>query len=631
PAYDPNAAAYHPNAPAYDPNAPAYDPNAAAYDPNAAAYDPNAPAYDPNAPAYDPNAPAYDPNAPAYEAEAPYEPAAGMEGPPGDAELPVSLETLEQSVEPLPAAPDESDWGSVAVDSTTPEAAFEAESAFAESVSLESAEPLLDDANAPAPLPGEGEEPPWAPMPGGDYDGTAWDVAPPADGTSAPVETQPPAGDDLSPLPPESWSGEHVPALVPTTMEFGNYDELATGAVPADAPENLESLLPFDPAAEAVVGADALQALSGPPRDLVDVGLDSAGPPDMKDEEGFHASSSLATDEAAAWQPEAETLDQGFRLESGGSFDASADAAAPDWATGTAPIPGAESPIEGDHPPEPEPSPAAEEVEGLPDLDLSAPELAPQAAEQGDPPWAADTEPNSAAPSVPAPLELDEPERASLPDLEPATDEIPTLDSDVLEEVPADALEIVEAEAPDEGLPVAAASLPSPLPEPVAAPSPPVTPVPEEPAVPVDVVLPQVPEATAAAPGPTPPSEDHRISGVHRVVVHTLEGQVKRGFIVDADLGSPELPLAATAGGPPEPVTTAHVKAVFFMLAPGEQPPPPTGSKVRVTFRDGRQVAGFSPDYQEGTAGFFIIPADARTSTGRIWVYRSAVKQVAVS
>jgi hypothetical protein len=29
--------------------------------------------------------------------------------------------------------------------------------------------------------------------------------------------------------------------------------------------------------------------------------------------------------------------------------------------------------------------------------------------------------------------------------------------------------------------------------------------------------------------------------------------------------------------------------------------------------------------------GFFMIPADTRTNTGRIWVYRSAVKNVAVS
>ena len=52
---------------------------------------------------------------------------------------------------------------------------------------------------------------------------------------------------------------------------------------------------------------------------------------------------------------------------------------------------------------------------------------------------------------------------------------------------------------------------------------------------------------------------------------------------------------------------------------------------MRVTFRDGRQIAGFSPDYDETGPGFFMVPGDTRTNTGRIWVYRAAVKQVAVS
>ena len=29
--------------------------------------------------------------------------------------------------------------------------------------------------------------------------------------------------------------------------------------------------------------------------------------------------------------------------------------------------------------------------------------------------------------------------------------------------------------------------------------------------------------------------------------------------------------------------------------------------------------------------GFFMIPADTRTNTGRIWVYQAAVRQVTVS
>ncbi|HEY6001967.1 MAG TPA: chemotaxis protein CheA, partial [Anaeromyxobacter sp.] len=129
---------------------------------------------------------------------------------------------------------------------------------------------------------------------------------------------------------------------------------------------------------------------------------------------------------------------------------------------------------------------------------------------------------------------------------------------------------------------------------------------------------------------PEPASAWH-VAGAHRVVVHTLEGQVKRGVLEDVDLDAGSLGLAPLPGAAPEAVPSDKVKAIFFMLAPGEKAPPPEGKKVRVTFRDGRQVAGFSPDYRDEGVGFFMIPVDTRTNTGRIWVYRSAVRQVSVS
>ncbi len=150
------------------------------------------------------------------------------------------------------------------------------------------------------------------------------------------------------------------------------------------------------------------------------------------------------------------------------------------------------------------------------------------------------------------------------------------------------------------------------------------------------------PEGAPAGPGPVslpgpevepmPPTSAATVAaGVHRVVIHTLDGLVLRGTLADADLEAPELALDSGDPGATSPVATDGVKAIFFMLAPGEEPQAPLGKRVRVTFRDGRQVAGFSPDYREGGMGFFMFPADTRTNTGRIWVYQAAVKQVSVS
>jgi hypothetical protein len=121
------------------------------------------------------------------------------------------------------------------------------------------------------------------------------------------------------------------------------------------------------------------------------------------------------------------------------------------------------------------------------------------------------------------------------------------------------------------------------------------------------------------------------VPGRHRVVLHTVEGQVKRGQLDDPVLEGPSLELKLQPGGERELVPVERVRAIFFMLGPTEKAPVPRGYKVRVTFRDGRQVAGFSPDYDPQAPGFFMVPADSRTNTARIWVYRNAVRQVSVS
>ena len=119
------------------------------------------------------------------------------------------------------------------------------------------------------------------------------------------------------------------------------------------------------------------------------------------------------------------------------------------------------------------------------------------------------------------------------------------------------------------------------------------------------------------------------VPGEHRVIVHTVEGQVKRGAIKDARLGDPQLQLHLANGGV-ETLPRERVKALFFMLAPGARAPSTEGNKVRVTFKDGRQVAGFSKDHKGATSGFFVVPADNRTNTERIFIFRHAVQSISV-
>ena len=112
-------------------------------------------------------------------------------------------------------------------------------------------------------------------------------------------------------------------------------------------------------------------------------------------------------------------------------------------------------------------------------------------------------------------------------------------------------------------------------------------------------------------------------------MLHTVEGQVLRGSLANADLGDPELPLLQPNGAVAR-IPAEHVKAIFFMLPSGERPAAAAGTRLRIVFGDGRQVSGLSPDYSPDSSGFFVLPLDSRTHTARVWVYRANVRQITI-
>jgi hypothetical protein len=118
------------------------------------------------------------------------------------------------------------------------------------------------------------------------------------------------------------------------------------------------------------------------------------------------------------------------------------------------------------------------------------------------------------------------------------------------------------------------------------------------------------------------------IPGEHRVAVHTRAGRTRRGVVRDIDLAAESFLLLPQAGGPPELIHASEVKAIFFMLQPGERPGPGDGHQLRVTFEDGRTIEGVR-DGVEAPDGFFLVPGDAaRTNTRRIFIARAAVQEL---
>ncbi|HVI94218.1 MAG TPA: hypothetical protein VM753_09425, partial [Anaeromyxobacter sp.] len=434
-------------------------------------------------------------------------------------------------------------------------------------------------------------------------------------------------------LPPPGWEAEVPAAGAPPDAPRGEYDAEPTTAFTlgdAGADAGLESLLPFDPATDAAIAAgETPEGFETPLGEYDDTaGFTGAaplgaGPADVPAEGGFHAAGAV-TEDPGAWHAE-QDVDRGFALESAGSFDAGE---APGWATGAAALPWDSTAGE--------PAAAPVHAEELPTIDGEEilEEIAADDAAFAAP--ALDFEPQAPAP---APVAI-VPPAPSAPPVQPAPRTAVAPAPPIASPSPRAKAPATPAAPPRPAArPAPAAPVPSVNVAP-AAPPPRAAPPPASPARPALAPTPPSPAKAApppvaaparAAPPAPPPAVEARLAGAHRVEVHTIEGQVKRGVLEDADLAAPSLALSPQPGAAGEALPTEKVKAIFFMLGPGEATPAPDGKRVRVTFKDGRQVAGFSPDYSEDRPGFFMIPADTRTNTGRIWVYRAAVKQVTVS
>jgi hypothetical protein len=501
--------------------------------------------------------------------------------------------------------------------------------------------------------------------------------------------------EDLAPLPgieagaPEGYDLAAPPPVAPQDVALTQeYDVVPAfdassapaqwdpGAVPGEAAWAPGTEEAWQPAAPQKPHDTASWDLSG-----------SAGPAMVVPDEGDPGATAVwnvgqAADAAplSGQLPEgwAEGVEPAFldelQLESEGSFalpGAGAEAAQPPADTwpgeGSAgePVPGSPGEVLAGEPEAPAGPPGADLFAGVPvglpgaDPFAEAPAGSPGADLFAAPP--AEAAVDAGAPLAAEPLEVSDDQILEVgEEVVAVPDDIPTLEGvELVEEPPAAAPEPEPVPAPPaaEPPPPPAAAVPEavePPPAPPAVLAPPTPPAvlapatrpavqswaggepaaPEGEPVPLEsLTIDEAPLEVAAPPAvPAPPPPAQRVvAGLHRVVVHTVEGQVKRGSLSDPDLEASELVLFPQPSGPTEALPAERVRAIFFMLGSGEKPPAPEGQKVRVTFKDGRQVAGFSPDYDPAANGFFMIPADTRTNTARIWVYRSAVRQVSVS
>jgi hypothetical protein len=124
------------------------------------------------------------------------------------------------------------------------------------------------------------------------------------------------------------------------------------------------------------------------------------------------------------------------------------------------------------------------------------------------------------------------------------------------------------------------------------------------------------------------------------VVAHFLDGRLLKGTTRDFSPVRSEFHLHpdGDAGAPAVKVTVASLKAVFFVKtlegnrvhadeadllhADGQ------GRRIRVTFKDGEVMVGFTVGYSPNRPGFFFVPANPESNNLRAFIATPGVAKV---
>lgn len=127
----------------------------------------------------------------------------------------------------------------------------------------------------------------------------------------------------------------------------------------------------------------------------------------------------------------------------------------------------------------------------------------------------------------------------------------------------------------------------------------------------------------------------------NRVVVHFLDGKVKKGTTVDFFPDRPSFHLVD--GDSRQEIRCGELKAIFFVrdlagdsrrrdaIGFGVEPPGGgKGKKIAVRFKDGELVCAYTLAFSRERSGFFVIPADPASNNLRIFVLSHAVTEVQV-
>jgi hypothetical protein len=123
----------------------------------------------------------------------------------------------------------------------------------------------------------------------------------------------------------------------------------------------------------------------------------------------------------------------------------------------------------------------------------------------------------------------------------------------------------------------------------------------------------------------------------NKIVVHEKSGNVLKGTTADFFPKRPlfHLSVGGIHGEEIRKIVMDHLKAVFFVKdfggekdykeAKGPDTLPGSGKRIRVVFKDGEILSGYTHAINMEQPGFFLVPADPKSNNERIFIVFSSI------
>ena len=123
----------------------------------------------------------------------------------------------------------------------------------------------------------------------------------------------------------------------------------------------------------------------------------------------------------------------------------------------------------------------------------------------------------------------------------------------------------------------------------------------------------------------------------NEVVAHFMDGKLVKGYSEDFFPNKPTLHITEEGSGEVIEVEISRLKALFFVKSlegnrdyneDQEAERSGLGRRIKVRFKDGETIVGYTSGYSADRDAFFVFPGDPKSNNDRIFVVTAATEEI---